>query len=69
MGSAKRSKSNCKCYSDGKKALGWDSFVLEVDEKFVEKLRDIYPDIDKQETGTTEERFAMWMNKQLKKQS
>jgi cell division protein 48 (CDC48)-like len=65
--SAAHSKSKCKCYSDGKKALGWDFFLLEVDQKFVEKLRDIYPDIDKQEAGTTEERLALWMNKQLKK--
>ena len=65
--SAAHSKSKCRCYSDGKKALGWDFFLLEVDQKFVEKLRDIYPDIDKQEAGTTEERFALWMNKQLKK--
>jgi hypothetical protein len=66
--SAAHRKSNCKCYSDGKKALGWDFFVLEVDGKFVEKLRDIYPDIDKQEAGTTGERVAMWMNRQLKRQ-
>jgi hypothetical protein len=65
--SAAHSKSKCKCYSDGKKALGWDFFLLEVDQKFVEKLRDLYPDIDKREAGTTEERFALWMNKQLKK--
>jgi hypothetical protein len=64
---AAHSKSNCKCYSDGKKALGWDFFLLEVDEGFAEKLRNIYPDMDKQEAGTSEERFALWMNKQLKK--
>lgn len=64
---AAHSKSNCKCYSDGKKALGWDFFLLEMDEGFAEKLRNIYPEIDKQEAGTTEERFALWMNKQLKK--
>jgi hypothetical protein len=61
------SQSKCKCYSDGKKALGWDFFMLEMDEIFVEKLRDIYPEIDKQEAGSMEERFALWMNKQLKK--
>jgi hypothetical protein len=31
----------------------------------VENLRDVYPDIEKQEAGTLEERFALWMNKQL----
>jgi hypothetical protein len=30
-------------------------------------LRDIYPDIEKQEAGSMEERLALWMNKQLKK--
>ena len=64
---ATRSQSKCKCYSDGKKALGWDFFLLEMDEIFVEKLRVIYPEIEKQEAGTMEERFALWMNKQLKK--
>ena len=64
---ATRSQSKCKCYSDGKKALGWDFFLLEMDEIFVEKLRDIYPEIEKQEAGSMEERFALWMNKQLKK--
>src|ERR671914_1267886 len=65
--SATRSQSKCKCYSDGKKALGWDFFLLELDEIFVDKLRDIYPEIEKQEAGNMEERFALWMNKQLKK--
>jgi Cell division protein 48 (CDC48), N-terminal domain len=65
--SATRSKSKSKCYSDGKKALGWDFFLLEMDEIFVDKLRDIYPEIEKQEAGSMEERFALWMNKQLKK--
>jgi len=65
--SAARSQSKCKCYSDGKKALGWDFFLLEMDEIFVDKLRELYPDIQKQEAGSVEERFALWMNKQLKK--
>src|SRR5918995_3221249 len=65
--SATRNQSKCKCYSDGKKALGWNFFLLELDEIFVDKLRDIYPDIEKQEASTVEEQFALWMNKQLKK--
>ena len=65
--SATRSKSKSKCYSDGKKALGWDFFLLEMDEILVDKLRDIYPEIEKQEASSMEERFALWMNKQLKK--
>ncbi len=65
--SATQSKSKSRCYSDGKKALGWDFFLIEMDEKFVDKLRDIYPDIEKQEADSIEERLALWMNKQLKK--
>jgi hypothetical protein len=38
-----------------------------MDEIFVDKLREIYPEIEKQEAGSMEERFALWMNKQLKK--
>ena len=65
--SATQSQSKCKCYSDGKKALGWDFFLLEMDEKFVDKLRDVYPEIEKEEAGSMEERLALWMNKQIKK--
>jgi hypothetical protein len=65
--SATRTKSKSKCYSDGKKALGWDFFLLEIDEMLVDKLRDLYPEIEKQEASSIEERFALWMNKQLKK--
>jgi Cell division protein 48 (CDC48), N-terminal domain len=65
--SATSSQSKCKCYSDGKKALGWDFFLLEIDEIFADKLRDIYPEIEKLEAGSMEERFALWINKQLKK--
>jgi cell division protein 48 (CDC48)-like len=61
------SQSKSKCYSDGKKALGWDFFLLEMDETLVDKLLDIYPEIKKQEAGSMEDRFALWMNKQLKK--
>lgn len=64
---AAHSKSKARCYSDGKKVLGWDFSLLELDESFVVKLLDLYPDIHEQEAGTSEERFALWMNKQLKK--
>lgn len=65
--SGARSKSKCKCYTDGKKAMGWDFFQLAIDVEFADKLREIYPAIEKQEAGTTEDRLAMWLNEQLKK--
>jgi len=61
------SQSKCKCYSDGKKALGWDFFLLEMDGILLEKLVDIYPEVRKQEASSMEDRFALWLNKQLKK--
>lgn len=64
---AVRGKSQCKCYADGKKTMGWDFFNLEMDMAFIEKLVEIYPDIERQEGNTFEERLALWMNKQLKK--
>ncbi len=64
---AVRSKSQCKCYTDGKKTMGWDFFNLEMDMAFIEKLVEVYPDINRQEGNTFEERLALWMNKQMKK--
>ena len=62
-----RTKSQCQCYTDGKKTLGWDFFEISVSSDFVEKLRDLYPDINKQESHTIEQRFVLWLDKQMKK--
>jgi hypothetical protein len=64
---ATRTKSQCQCYTDGKKTLGWDFFEISVSSDFVEKLRDLYPDINKQESHTIEQRFVLWLDKQMKK--
>ena len=58
--------SKCECSSNGK-ALGWDFFQIYFDQQFVADLLDVYPDIRKQEGNTTEERFVLWLNRQLKK--
>ena len=63
---AVRSKSQCRCYTDGKKTLGWDFFHLELDTEFIQKMIEVYPDIEKEEGSTFEQRLALWMNKQLK---
>ena len=62
-----RMKSQCQCYTDGKKTLGWDFFEISICSEFVEKLVDLYPDIDKQDGNIIEQRFVLWLDKQLKK--
>ncbi len=59
-------KSKCECSSSGK-ALGWDFFQIYFELGFVEKLLDVYPDIQKQEGNDVEQRFVIWLNKQMKK--
>jgi hypothetical protein len=59
-------KSQYECSSAGK-AMGWEFFQIYLEPEFVGKLLDIYPDIHKQEGNDTEQRFVLWLNKQLKK--
>ena len=60
-------KGNVECLSVGKKYLGWDFFYLYFDPGFVSILLDVYHDIEKQEAGTIEDRFVIWLDKQFKK--
>ncbi len=57
----------CKCYTNGKKTLGWDFFDIAVDLRLVQRLIEIHPEIDKQEAATLEERFALWLHAKIKK--
>lgn len=61
-----RIKSQCECSSTGN-AMGWEFFQIYFDPVFVEKLLDIYPDIQKQEANVIEERFVLWLSKQMRK--
>lgn len=60
-------KGKIECSSSGKKALGWDFFHIYFEQDFVEKLLDLYPEIQKQEGNDTEQRFVLWLGKQMKK--
>lgn len=59
-------KSDCEVSSNGK-ALGWDFFQIYFDQNFVEKLLEVYPDIQKEEGHMIEQEFVLWLSKQLKK--
>ena len=59
-------KGKIECSSSGK-ALGWDFFHIYFDAEFVGKLIDLYPEIQKQEGNDVEQRFVLWLGKQMKK--
>lgn len=60
-------KSDCICYSEGKKTLGWDFFQISLSVQLVEKILQIHPEIDKQEGNTVEDRFVIWLSGRMKK--
>ena len=59
-------KGKIECSSSGR-ALGWDFFYIYFDPDFVEKLLDLYPEIQKQEGNDVEHCFVIWLGKQMKK--
>jgi hypothetical protein len=59
-------KGKIECSSSGK-ALGWDFFYIYFEPDFVENLLDLYPEIQKQEGNDVEQRFVLWLGKQMKK--
>ena len=63
---AVHTKTRCECSSGGK-ALGWEFFHIYFQPEFVEELIDVFPEIQKQEGNDLEQRFVLWLNKQLKK--
>jgi aspartate 1-decarboxylase len=56
-----------KCYSSGKRTLGWDFFEISIDSRLVQKLTEIHPEINKQEAISLEERFVLWLHAKIKK--
>jgi len=59
-------KGKIECSSSGK-TMGWHFFYIYFDPDFVEKLFDLYPEIKKQEGNDVEQRFVIWLGKQMKK--
>ena len=57
----------CRCYSSGKKTLGWDFFEISVDSRLMKRLVEIHPEINKQESASGEERFVLWLHAKFKK--
>jgi hypothetical protein len=60
-------KDKCKCYSDGKKTLGWDFFRIALPLQLVDKISQIHPEINKREGATLEHRFVLWLSDRMKK--
>lgn len=60
------SKGECECSSSGK-ALGWEFFNISFSPEFVEKLLDVFPEIQKQEGNDLEQRFVLWLAAKMKK--
>jgi len=61
-------KSECEVSSTGK-AMGWDFFQIYFDPTFVERLLEVYPDIEKEEGHMIEQEFVLWLSKQLRKRN
>jgi hypothetical protein len=61
-------KSECEVSSNGK-AMGWDFFQIYFDPAFVERLLEVYPDIEKEEGHMIEQEFVLWLSKQLRKRN
>jgi hypothetical protein len=57
----------CKCYTNGKKTLGWDFFDIAVDLRLVQRLIEIHPEINKKEAASLGGRFALWLHAKFKK--
>lgn len=55
-----------KCYSEGKKTLGWDFFIVSIPLSMLEKLAEIHPEINKKEGVTLEQRFVLWLAGRMK---
>jgi cell division protein 48 (CDC48)-like len=57
----------CKCYSEGKKTLGWDFFIISIPLQILDRLAEIHPEINKNEGSTLEQRFVLWLSGRMRR--
>jgi hypothetical protein len=62
------SQINSEVSSNGA-ALGWDFFNIYFDLSLIEKLREHFPEISKEEGITLEQQFVLWLIKQFKRRN
>lgn len=47
--------------------LGWDFFRIYVEQNFVERISELFPEMQKEVGVTLEQRFVIWLSKRFKK--
>jgi hypothetical protein len=59
-------KTDYEVSSDGS-SLGWDFFRIYFEQNFVERISEIFPEMQKEVGVTLEQRFVIWLSKRFKK--
>ena len=64
--SISRIKTDYEISSNGT-SFGWDFFRMYFEQEFVERISEIFPEIEKESGITLEQRFVLWLSKRFKK--
>lgn len=59
-------KTDYEVSSEGS-SLGWDFFRIYVEQNFVERISELFPEMQKEVGVTLEQRFVIWLSKRFKK--
>ncbi|HLN35210.1 MAG TPA: hypothetical protein VK250_08015 [Nitrososphaeraceae archaeon] len=59
-------KTDYEVSSEGS-SLGWDFFRIYFEQNFVERISEIFPEMQKEVGVTLEQRFVIWLSKRFKK--
>ena len=59
-------KTDYEVSSEGS-SLGWDFFRIYFEQNFVERISEIFPEMQKEVGDTLEQRFVIWLSKRFKK--